>query len=466
VIAIRQPAGRLADAAVALRRSRELLARDAWPAERLRAYQSARLSELVGHAKAGSPFYRDLYRDVDTSEPVELAQLPVTDKATLMERFDVATTDPGLRLAEVERHLDELMGDELYRGRYRALATGGSSGRRGVFVADRDEWRHYLAGQLRINDYIGLGPRLSGRQRVATVAAPSPVHVTYRMSVSLDFGLHRILRLDCTSPLEQLVEPLNRHQPEVLYGYPSMLELLASEQLEGRLRIAPATIVSSGETHTDDVVEHVRKAWDVEWFQLYGTTEAPVLGAHCSHHNGLHLFEDMVLMEVVDERNRPISPGSPGERVLITNLVARTQPLIRYAISDLVTIDPQPCPCGRPFRLIAAVEGRSDDILRVPAADGTELAVHPLTLRSPMAAIAGVKQYRIVYDHPHLRVRAALAADASPDLARDRIETGLGQRLAAIGAGPLVLEVAFVDRIEDGRDLAGKLRVVESRTRA
>ncbi|HSK97336.1 MAG TPA: AMP-binding protein [Euzebyales bacterium] len=451
---------RIADAASAMRRYRELSGHDRWSPARLRAYQTQQLAMLVRHARARSAFYREHYRDVDAGDEVHLAQLPPIDKATVMKRFDDVVTDRRLRLANLEAHLTQLRRDELYLGRYRVVSTGGSTGRRGVFVAGPDEWRTQLAALARINADIGLRPRLP-RRRVATIAAARPLHVTYRMSQSLDVGAHRVLRLDATTPVAELVPLLNRHRPEFLYSYPSVLELLAVEQVKGRLRIAPSTIVSSGETHTEDLERSVRAAWDVEWFQLYGATEVPFLAAHCRHHTGLHLFEDLAIVEVVDEHDRPVPAGAAGHHLLVTNLVNRTQPLIRYALSDMVTVDPRPGPCGRPYRLLRGVAGRTDDLLRPPGLRGGTVSLHPLALRSVMAAVPGVAQYRIRYDHPRLHVRATLRTGVAAEPARVAITTGMCDTLASLDAAPLDVDVTFVDRIDGGRDAAGKLRIIE-----
>jgi phenylacetate-CoA ligase len=459
-------ATRVADMVAALRRSKELDSHDGWSVARLREHQETRLADLVRHAVAHSPLYRELYAGIDTAEVVDIERLPSIDKTLLMERFDDVVTDPRLRLANLEAHLDHLTSDELYLGQYRVVSTGGSTGHRGIFVAGRAEWREYLAGLLRVNAYMGLWPRIPRRRRIATVAASRALHVTYRMSRSLDIGLHRVLRLDASSPVEQLVEPLNRYRPEFLYSYPSVLSLLAVEQLEGRLEIAPTTIVSSGETHTADLVSTVRAAWDVPWFQIYGTTEVPTLGAHCSYHSGLHLFEDMAIVEVVDEDDQPVPPGQTGHRMLVTNLVNRTQPLIRYAISDMVAVAPHSCPCGRPFLVLEAVEGRNDDILHLPAEGGGDIAVHPLALRSPMAATTGVKQYRMIYDHNGLIVRVVLRAGVAADTTKAAITRGIREKLASLDATPVNVDVTVVERIDDGRDSAGKFKVIESRTEA
>ena len=456
-------ARRLADLAGAMRLARELITHDRWTRDQLEAYQRRRLGEVVGHAVAASRLYRERYAGLDVGDPVVLDRLPVIDKATVMDRFDELVGDPRLTLAAVEAHLDGLDRDELLLGRYRAMATGGSTGRKGVFVADRDEWRRYLAGFFRWNHYVGLRPRLPRRVRIASIAAARPLHMTYRMAASIDLGLYRVLRLEATAPPAAMVEALNRHQPEFLYAYGSVLGLLAAEQLEGRLRIRPAIIASSGETHTDELRDAVRAAWGTSSFELYAMTEAGIIGSHCDRHTGIHLFEDQAIVEVVDEAGRPVPAGQAGHKLLVTNLVTRTQPLIRYEVSDMVAMAPGPCPCGRPFRLLQAVEGRNDDILHLEAAAGGTVAVHPLALRSALAGIGGLAQYKVVHDHDGLHVRAALRPGADPAAAVALIRDRLAERLAAQGAAHPVVEVELRDSLQDERDTAGKFKLVESR---
>jgi phenylacetate-CoA ligase len=456
-------ARRLADLAAAMRLGRELIGHDRWSADELAAFQRRRLDQLVRQAVAGSPFYRERYAGLELGDPVELGRLPVIDKATVMARFDDLVTDRRLTLAAVEAHLDGLAGDELMLGRYRAMATGGSTGRKGVFLADRDEWRQYLAGFFRWNAYAGLRPRLPRRLRIASIAAARPLHMTYRLAASVDVGLYRVLRLEATAPPAVMVEALNRYQPEFLYAYGSVLGLLAAEQLEGRLRIHPAIIASSGETHTGELRDAIRAAWGTSSFELYAMTEAGILGAHCDRHTGVHLFEDQAIVEVVDEHDRPVPAGQVGHKLLVTNLVNRTQPLLRYEVSDMVALAVEPCPCGRPFRLLAGIEGRNDDILRLAAAAGGTVAVHPLALRSALAGIPGLAQYKVIHDRDGLCVRAALRPGADPAEAVRLVETRLADRLAAQGAARPAVRVELRDSLQHERDTAGKFKLVESR---
>jgi phenylacetate-CoA ligase len=453
---------RLADMAAAMRLGRQLVGHDRWSVEQLEAHQRRRLGELVRHAVASSPFYREGYAGLDPGDPVELQRLPAVDKATVMARFDDLVCDRRLTLAAVEAHLDGLTGDELLLGRYRAMATGGSTGRKGVFVADRTEWRQYLAGFFRWNHYVGLGPRLP-RLRVASIAAARPLHMTYRMAASIDVGLHRVLRLEAATPLPAMVEALNRHRPQFLYAYGSVLGLLAAEQLDGRLRIAPTAIASSGETHTDELRDAIRAAWGTSSFELYAMTEAGIIGSHCDRHTGIHLFEDQAIVEVVDERGRSVPAGRVGHKLLVTNLVTRVQPLIRYEVSDMVAVAGERCPCGRPFRLLAGIEGRNDDILYLPAAAGGTAAVHPLALRTALAGIPGLAQYKVVHDHDGLHVRAALRPDAVATETVRQVTDRLVEKLTAQGVARPAVQVELRDHLQDERDTAGKFKLVESR---
>ena len=453
----------LAEITGAMRLARELIGHDRWTEDQLAAHQRRRLEQMVRHAAANSPFYRERLAGLGPADPVELGQLPTVDKATVMDRFDDLVTDRRLTLAAVEAHLDGLAGDDLLLGRYRAMATGGSTGRKGVFVADRPEWRQYLAGFLRWNHYIGLKPRLPRRLRIASIAAARPLHMSYRMAASIDVGLYRVLRLEAATPPAAMVEALNRHQPEFLYAYGSVLGLLAAEQLEGRLRISPAIIASSGETHTDELRDAIRAAWETSSFELYGMTEAGIIGSHCERHTGIHLFEDQAIFEVVDERDRPVPAGQAGHKLLVTNLVTRTQPLLRYEVSDMVAVAPERCPCGRPFRLLAGIEGRNDDILHLPAAAGGTTAVHPLALRTALAGIPGLAQYKVVQDRDGLHVRVALRPGADPADAAHLVATRLDAKLTAQGAARPAIQVELRDSLQDERDTAGKFKLVESR---
>jgi phenylacetate-CoA ligase len=452
---------RLAHVARALRAARAAARHERLAPPALRALQQERLDRIVRHAAARSPVYRDLYRGIDLSGRVDLARLPPVDKSTLMGRFDDWVTDPRLRLAGLEAHLASLGGDDLLFDEYRVCATGGTSGRRGMFVFSRAEWMTGLAGGFRWTAWIGATPRLP-RLRLAQVAATSPLHMTARFSLTLDVGVHRVLRLDARRPVAELAAALAAFRPDVMSGYPSILALLADEQLAGRLAIAPRTVTTTSEVRTPEMEERIVAAWGVRPFNLYASTETGVIAVDCEHHTGLHLFEDYVLVENVAADGRPVPDGQPGSRLLLTNLFNHTQPIVRYELSDIATIESAPCGCGRAFRRIVALDGRSDDVLLLPGRDGREVAVHPLAIRSPFASLTEVGQYQVVHEGS-LRVRAVPREGVSPAQVTRRIQSVLATKLAELGVAPLPIEVEIVAALARDAGHSGKLKLIESR---
>lgn len=130
----------------------------------------------------------------------------------------------------------------------------------------------------------------------------------------------------------------------------------------------------------------------------------------------------------------------------------------------MVALTTAPCACGRPLARMASVEGRSDDILRMTATDGRTIAVHPLTLRSPMAALSELRQYKIIHDDRGLHV-LVVPRDAVPvDEVSRRIDTKLRSALLDAGVHDPRLEVAIVAELPREQGPGAKFKLIESRT--
>jgi putative adenylate-forming enzyme len=447
----------------ALSLRRRLDRRDRWSRERLERHQRAQLSALVSHSVKRSPFYKKLYSHIDINKHIALQDLPVINKALMMENFDSFVTDPRLKLPELQAHISQMTrSDELYLGEYRVLATSGSTGLKGVFVFNGKEWNTAIAVYMRCGAMMGVKPRFP-RWKMASVAAGSPMHVSYRVSVSTDVGLVKVKRLESTMGIKDLVSALNTFQPEGLTGYPSMASLLAVEQIEGRLRIHPRVIGTTGELLTGDMERKIREAWGTIPYNIYGMTEAGVLcGSECSYHRGIHLFEDLFIMEVVDEDNRAVPDGVCGAKLLITNLFNFTQPLIRYEISDMVSMAAGPCPCGRPFRRIAGMEGRSDDMVCLKSVSGAEIAIHPLNFHSPLQAFEEITEYQVIQEQDGIDVFIVLRQGASVDDVVGRVKEKLRENIDSLCARCPELRIRPVQRIERDPQKMGKHKIVKS----
>jgi phenylacetate-CoA ligase len=200
-------------------------------------------------------------------------------------------------------HLTRIHDDALHLGEYRVMTSSGSSGRKTVFVYDRAAWRGVLVMFLRRSAWVGLKPSLP-RTRLAMVGGGVPTHMSRRGAQTLDIGLHRLLSLAVTQPLPELVERLNDFQPNFMNVYPSTAGLLAEEQLAGRLRLRLKGMTTNSEPLTPALRERLETAFGVAPTNFYATTEG--LWGHDCEHGSMHLFDDMCIVENVDDDGRPL----------------------------------------------------------------------------------------------------------------------------------------------------------------
>lgn len=430
--------------------------RDRWDAARIAAHQDEALKELRQAAYAGSEFYRRHHAGLHDAP---LDQLPPVTKADLMEHFDEAITTPDLRLAELEEHLRSLIespGDpgRPWKGRWWAAATAGTTGRRGTFVWNRAEWATILASYARANDWAGISAGLTRPLKVALVSSRVPTHQSAVVGASLRSRLVPTLRLDVTAAMDENVAALNQFQPRILVGYASALKPLAAEQRAGRLHIAPQGVMSASEVLSPHTASELQAAWGSAPFDVYAATETAGIASPCTYRNR-HVYEDLVIIEPVNQAGTPVPAGTTGARLLVTVLFSRTLPLIRYEMSDTVKLGGRGCPCGRSFTLMEDIEGRIEDVLQLPGRTGT-VNVHPIVFHHVLdqAALAG---WQIIQEPSGLRV---LVNGLTPGNSLEMVRAGVAGALTEAGVMPTGVEVHLVDRLE--RTALGKAPFVRA----
>jgi phenylacetate-coenzyme A ligase PaaK-like adenylate-forming protein len=286
------------------------------------------------------------------------------------------------------------------------------------------------------------------------------VHITRQLFASFQAGRQGVPRLSVVTPVAEAVEALNAYQPEVAIAYASVLGTLAEEQLQGRLEIAPRVTLSTSEVLTDEIARRVERAWGAEPLNVYAATEAPGIAMASLDRVGMHVCEESVVLEVVDASGKPVPPGVPGSKVLLTSLVNRVQPLIRYELTDAVVVAAGSDPSGRPFARLARVDGRSDDILVFPARGGGEVEVHPHRLRAPFSTLLEVRRYQIVHEREGvLRVRIVPSPSAAAGLS-ERVRSATARELEEAGVAAPSVVVEMVTEIEREPGAAAKLKLV------
>lgn len=425
-----------------------------WSKERLAAERRRRLRELVTYAKDRSEFHRHRLRDVECEDLDEgaLTELPVMTKQDLMANFDAAVTDPRLTLAKVDDHIERLTSqpggdaeDEYLLGEYRAVATGGTSGLRGLFVYGWNDWVQFAALERRWRVRLADQIPLPAAGRIGSLFANKTAHISGALHAFAADPDLPICHVPVTMPLDQIVAGLNSAQPVWLQGYPTAILLLSGEARQGRLRISPTHIKTCGELLTEDTREAARDAWGVEIHDSWGASEG-VYAFSCGRTPTMHLPDDLCIIEPVDHAGRPVAPGNRADKIYLTNLYNFTQPLIRYELTDSMTVFDDPCACGCEHRRIGDLEGRLDDMLAYPGG----IVVHSVGLCAAMLGARRVVEYQMIQTQRGVSVR--VRTEGAEDL--DAVRTSVERVLSTAGlANPdvVVTEADGLDRLWSGK---------------
>ena len=438
----------------------------------IRQVQEKRFRQLLRHAYRHSPFYQRRFRGLDLDR-CSLGDLPPMGKKEMMANYDEVVTDRRVRRQTLERFMaDPANLGRRYLGRYIPSHTSGSQGQPALIVQEPRGVATTVALQMaRGNnlpkEWTTVFRRLLRRARWALVTLrpdfyPSAVAFAY-----LPAGARRLMRLEWSSlfdPLKEMVARLNAFQPEYLTGYANVLETLAREEEAGRLRLrATGTLLqlaNISEPMAEETRLRLEAAFGVHASNQYAMGECPHLTVGCPVGPGSHLNADLAILEVVDDQYRAVPPGTAGSKVLVTNLVNRIQPFIRYEIDDVVTMSPGPCPCGSPLPLIRPVPGRAQDRLWVEMGGRVrELPVY--AFRAGLQHFTSIGEYQISQTGPN-RYEVQVAPVPGQSLDSHTIRSRLLESLSEEGvASAIELETRVVADIQpDPR--SGKLKRVRN----
>jgi phenylacetate-CoA ligase len=416
-----------------------------WSAERLAGERERRLRILLDHAAHNSSFHRDRLRDIDpaTIELDHLPSLPVMTKDELMAKFDEAITNHDLTLRLANDHLEHGATDGYLLDRFRVLATGGTSGRRGVFVYDWDEWVTLVSLESR---WRMLAPPPPPPAKIASLFAGKPGHMSGALHAFSANPSDPIHHLPVTMPLDEIVSRLNEVQPVLLQGFPTALDLLVGETRAGRLRIAPEQVKTCGEFVFAESRQAVREVWGVEIEDCYGLTEG-VFTSRCDQ-GAMHLPDDLVIVEPVDDHGSPVAPGRRAAKIYLTNLYNLTQPLIRYELTDSMIVHAERCACGSAHSWISDLGGRRDDTFVYPGGS----MLHSVAMCGALLRDRHVVEYQVRQTDNGIDV--AVRTNGPTDLVRLRAD--LHHTLVGAQLVDPQVTVWRADRLE--RLWSGKLR--------
>lgn len=337
-----------------------------WSREQIDRHRTARLRALLGYARERSPFHAERLRGLDpaTATVADLAALPVMTKQDAQENWDAIVTTRDLDRVRAERILAEQTWFSYTPGGEQIFSSGGSSGVRGVYVWD---WQFFVSAAClawRTQAREEQRQPSTGVSRLAVLSAGEPPHAsTPLFDVPTAPGMETVV-IPVGAPFDDVLAAVAAAKPTHLVGYASVIGRLARAASRGELSISPVRVSTNSEPLLDEDRQAIREAWAAPVHNLWGSTEIGVQAVGCAHGEGLHIAEDEVVLERVDENGMPVAPDEPAVRTLATGLANRTFPFIRYDLGDQVTLLPEPCSCGSAFARVADIGGRRDDDFR------------------------------------------------------------------------------------------------------
>ncbi len=334
-------------------------------AEEISKYRTAKLQKLLKHVVSYSKFYQKRFKHLDIEKITadDMSMIPHMTKEDMLEHWDDIVFDKRISYDKANTFLQTKGVDEkCLFDQYHLWASGGSSGHRGIYVWSREDFAHFATAlfRWRLRD---AGPaELAKPLKRVIIQAKQAVHITPAL-FSLPIYPHDHVKLiSADQPVNEIIDQLNYIQPTHLEGYPSVIYQLAKAQLDGLLKIQPVRMGVNSEVFTTQMRATVESAWPkVPINNHWSSTDSGSHGINCDYSSYQHLNYDVNIIEPVDDDGNPVPVGIKSAKIYTTCLYNDSFPLIRYELTDQITVRQQACPCGVVFPCIETVEGRKED---------------------------------------------------------------------------------------------------------
>ena len=270
---------------------------------------------------------------------------------------------------------------------------------------------------------------------------------------------HKILRhiyVNCfkfsKEEMEKTVKTIQRFKPKVIIGYTNPLYNFAKFiNDKGIVGLNVKSVISAAEKLHEFQREEIKKAFNCEVFNTYGSREFMLIASECEKHKGLHINVENLFVEVIKEDGQPAKPGEMGD-IVITDLHNYGMPFIRYRIGDMAVVSDRECGCGRGLPLLEDVVGRSLDMIKTP--DGR--LVPGEFFPHLMKEFKGIEKFQVVQDKVNeLKFRIVknnYFKDSEFDFMKKEIIKVIGEKM--------FIDFIFVDSIPLTK--TGKFRVTIS----
>lgn len=368
----------------------------------IRRHQQRQLRDLLKHAQASVPIQQER---IQSTKLLDFTDIPPIGKLNMMAKIsDGVDHDMLSRLGSSAEELDAFCDGFYERDAYwfcnhaMLAESTGTSGTKGLFFRSRSELEQSAAiGMARSGSRPLLRILKHRPLRRAIVLMRNSRYATWQ---GLNDASHKYARFvdirifgNLDDP-ERLVHDLNAFDPHHLGSVPMYLQFLSQYKLQGKLKINPQTILTGGSTFTPADFDLVKSAFPgARVTNRYASTECSPMATSCSL-GQLHLFSDAALLEPVGEDEEATPLDEFSHHILITSLLRRFQPIIRYRLMDEVKISSQACGCGSPFPVIE-VRGRSNPEFPATMNSGDEGVVRAIDLQKCMSSLPMIREFQV-----------------------------------------------------------------------
>lgn len=316
----------------------------------IEALQLERLKKTVAQCM-NSPFYRKRFADhhitpADIRSLDDLQKIPFTTKQDLRDNYPF-----GLAAVPMEQVV-------------RLHSSSGTTGTPTVILhtqKDLDEWANAVARCLYM---VGLRP--------GDIFQNSSGYGMFTGGLGFQYGAERLGMLTVPAAAgntKRQIKFITDFGTTALHAIPSyagrLYEVMEEMGIDPKRDTKLHTLIIGAEPHSEKQRRRIEDMLGVKAYNSFGMSEmcGPGVAFECKEQNGLHIWEDYYIVEIVDPQTlEPVPQGEVGELVL-TTINREAMPLLRYRTRDLTRILPGECPCGRHHIRLDRMKGRSDDMM-------------------------------------------------------------------------------------------------------
>jgi phenylacetate-CoA ligase len=350
--------------------------------EEIQVIQDTKLATFLNDIYQNNRFYQQLFKQLNIgkqqlADPAVLSKIPLLDKNIIREQGN--------------DFLSEHSDNALY------LSTSGSSGQPLKFAVGNERVSHDVAAKWRATNWWGV--ELGDKEAViwgSTIELSGQGVVKNIRDRLFRTKLFPAQQLDIKG-IALLFNNLQRYQPKMIYGYPSILTLVAEYAKTHQLTFKPGTlkvIFCTAEKLYDHQRSIIEEVFQAPVANGYGSRDAGFIAHECPYGN-LHVSEEDIIVEVLDDDEQPCPDGTIGHLV-VTNLTTRDFPMLRYKTGDLAATKSGNCQCGRQLKMLAEVVGRSNDVLT--ASNGA--SVHGAYIGNIIREDQAICHFQLIQEQP------------------------------------------------------------------